>query len=218
MAVRFLSYSAQPRALCARPRRGAQHPAFAGRSAASASPACAWPRRPESPADTRLSNADCSSCTAFRRSPAVLQRDEIILLSVHPGKAGLRGGALERKRMLFVLRRGAGLLRPLQRGGRRTFRFPVPRQPVFFLRRKALSRLCAALLQLCDAGFLAQKSARRSLSACFARSSSSAVHALEVRAAVFEVQRAALGNAGSPARPRGSPPRAATCAALQSRG
>ena len=78
---------------------------------------------------------------------------QIILLSVHPGKAGLRGGALERKRMLFVLRRGAGLLRPLQRGGRRTFRFPVLRQPVF-LRRKALSRLCAALLQLCDAGFL----------------------------------------------------------------
>ena len=56
---------------------------------------------------------------------------QIILLPVHSGQTSLRGGALERKRMLFILRRGAGLLRPLQRGGRRTFRFPVLRQPAF---------------------------------------------------------------------------------------
>ena len=110
---------------------------------------------------------------------------QIILLSVHPGKAGLRGSALERKRMLFVLRRGAGLLRPLQRGGRRTFRFPVLRQPVF-LRCKALSRLCAALLQLRDAGLLRREllcELFRLLCAFLVLS----VHALEVRAAVFEV-------------------------------
>ena len=107
---------------------------------------------------------------------------QIFLLSVHPGKAGLRGGALERKRMLFVLRRACSAR---SSAAAAALSASLCCASLSSLRRKAPAPLrCSAPALRC--GFPAQKTALRAFPPAL-RALVLSVHALEVRAAVFEV-------------------------------